>query len=124
MNKIVYLRYKMAFSKRTVFSSDVQRLADLARTLGHPARVSILRTLAERKGCICTELVDGLPLAQSTVSQHLKELRQVGLISGEISGPRVCYGLNRGALHEMFHLLDDLRSALETEELAESSDCC
>jgi ArsR family transcriptional regulator len=68
-------------------------LADLAKALGHPARVKILRLLATRNACVCGELVDELPLAQSTVSQHLKVLKQAGLIRGEISGPRTCYCL-------------------------------
>ena len=74
------------------FATD-EELASLARALAHPARVRILRILAGKKGCICGELVDALPLAQSTVSQHLKILKQAGLIRGEIDGPRVCYCL-------------------------------
>ena len=65
--------------------------ARLARALGHPARVAILRMLIERGECICGQLVLGLPLAQATVSQHLKVLKEAGLIRGEVDGPRVCY---------------------------------
>ena len=74
------------------FATD-EELAGLARAVAHPARVRILRILAGKKGCICGELVDALPLAQSTVSQHLKILKEAGLIRGEIDGPRVCYCL-------------------------------
>lgn len=70
---------------------EEQELADLAKALGHPARVRILRILAERNACVCGDIVEMLPLAQSTVSQHLKQLKEAGLIQGEIDGPRVCY---------------------------------
>jgi ArsR family transcriptional regulator len=66
-------------------------LASLAKALGHPARVQIMRLLVRREACICGDIVDELPLAQSTVSQHLKVLKSVGLIRGDIDGPRVCY---------------------------------
>jgi ArsR family transcriptional regulator len=66
-------------------------LALLAKAIGHPARVQILRLLVRREACICGDIVDELPLAQSTVSQHLKVLKDAGLIRGEIDGPRVCY---------------------------------
>ena len=66
-------------------------LALLAKAIGHPARVQILRLLVRREACICGDIVDELPLAQSTVSQHLKVLKEAGLIRGEIDGPRICY---------------------------------
>jgi ArsR family transcriptional regulator len=74
-------------------SSDVE-LARLAKALGHPARVAIVRRLLAHGECVCGEIVEGLPLAQATVSQHLKVLKQAGLISGEVDGPRVCYCVN------------------------------
>ena len=73
-------------------------LASLARALAHPARLQILRTLAARDTCTCGEVVDVLPLAQSTVSQHLKALRDAGLIRGASDGPRVCYCVDPEAL--------------------------
>jgi len=66
-------------------------LAAFAKAVGHPARVQILRLLANRSTCVCGDLVDALPLAQSTVSQHLKVLKAAGLVQGTIDGPRVCY---------------------------------
>ena len=84
----------MAVNKKNIFPENYQRLADFAKALSHPARVAILKTLAG-KSCICGEIVQVLPLAQSTVSQHLKELKRAGLITGEIDGPRSCYCLNR-----------------------------
>lgn len=85
-----------------------EALARLARALGHPARVAILRLLIQRNSCICGEIVDELPLAQSTVSQHLKQLKEAGLIRGEIDGPRVCYCVEPAALD----LLKQLVAAL------------
>ena len=68
-----------------------EALAKLAKALGHPARVAILRLLLRQEGCIAGAIVDELPLAQSTVSQHLKQLKAAGLIRGEVDGPRICY---------------------------------
>ena len=66
-------------------------LARLAKAIAHPARVAIIRLLVRQDGCIVGDIVDVLPLAQSTVSQHLKQLKEAGLIRGEVDGPRVCY---------------------------------
>ena len=76
-------------------------LAELTKALGHPARVKILRLLARRGRCVCGEIVDELPLAQSTVSQHLKILKDAGLVRGEVDGPRVCYCLSPRALRRL-----------------------
>ena len=84
----------MAYSKKLEFQADDIRLAELCKALSHPARIAILKLLLEKQSCICGDIVDELPLSQSTVSQHLKELKQVGLIKGEIDGPRVCYCIN------------------------------
>lgn len=73
-------------------------LARIAKALGHPARVAIVRFLAEKRTCYCGEIVRELPLAQSTVSQHLRELKQAGLIQGAIDGKRVCYCLDAALL--------------------------
>ncbi len=77
------------------------RLARLCRALGHPARLAIVRYLAGRDTCTCGDIVDQLPLAQSTVSQHLKVLKDAGLIVGEVEPPRVCYCLNPKVLEEL-----------------------
>ena len=73
-------------------------LATLAKALGHPARVAILRMLIQHEGCIVGDIVDEMPLAQSTVSQHLKQLKGAGLVQGEVDGPRVCYCVEPGAV--------------------------
>lgn len=75
-----------------------ERLARLAKALAHPVRVAILRMLVRKEGCIVGDIVDELPLAQSTVSQHLKQLKEAGLIRGEVDGPRVCYCVEPGTV--------------------------
>lgn len=80
--------------------ASVETLAKLAWALAHPARVRILMLLASRATCVCGEIVDELPLAQSTVSQHLKILKDAGLIQGEVDGPKVCYCINAAKLKE------------------------
>ena len=78
-----------------------QELASLTKAVGHPARVAILRLLTHRESCVCGDIVDELPLAQSTVSQHLKVLKEAGLIKGEIDGPRVCYCIEPAGLRRL-----------------------
>ena len=84
----------MAFHKKEEFTHREQELADFAKALAHPARIAILKLLAQRNECICGEIVEALPLAQSTVSQHLKELVNAGLVHGETEGPRSNYWIN------------------------------
>ncbi len=87
---------------------EEQELADLAKAIAHPARVRILKLLIERNSCICGDIVDEIPLAQSTVSQHLKQLQEVGLIQGEIDGPRVCYCVDPRRLKRLKVLIASL----------------
>jgi ArsR family transcriptional regulator len=75
--------------------------AKLAWAVAHPARVQIVRLLISREACVCGEIVDCLPLAQSTVSQHLKILKKSGLIQGEVDGPKVCYCINPKQLERL-----------------------
>ena len=84
----------MAFNKRDEFSQKENELADFANAISHPARVAILKEIAKQESCICGEIVEVLPLAQSTVSQHLKELLNAGLITGTIDGAKSCYCIN------------------------------
>lgn len=83
-------------------------LASLARALGHPARVTILKALIARENCVAGELAEELPLAASTVSQHLKVLKDVGLIKGEVDGPRRCYCVDGSVLATLKRLIADL----------------
>ena len=98
-----------------------EELAPLARALGHPARVRILRLLLSRDGCFCGEIVDQLPLAQATVSQHLKVLKEAGLVRGETDGLRTCYCARRERLSQLHDLLGAMLD--ESVELAEDVDC-
>jgi len=84
----------MAFTKKEEFTQKEQDLAAFAKALSHPARIAILKLLAQKNECICGDIVEVLPLAQSTVSQHLKELKIAGLIDGSVDGPRSCYCIN------------------------------
>ena len=84
----------MAQNKSDLFSEDDIKLAEIAKALSHPARIKILKILLDTNVCMCGQIVDLLPLAQATVSQHLRELKQAGLIQGEIEGPKTCYCLN------------------------------
>lgn len=85
-----------------------EELASLAKALGHPARVKIVRILLRKTACVCGDIVDELPLAQSTVSQHLKVLKDAGLIRGEVDGPRVCYCIEPHALRRLRALVGGL----------------
>ncbi|MEJ2156267.1 MAG: metalloregulator ArsR/SmtB family transcription factor [Desulfobacteraceae bacterium] len=84
---------------------NTDRLAEICKALAHPARIQILSHLKAIDQCICGQLVEVLPLAQSTVSQHLKILKIAGLIKGEVEGPRTCYCINHDALEELNTML-------------------
>lgn len=85
-----------------------EQLARLAKAIAHPARVAILRMLVRHEGCIVGDIVDELPLAQSTISQHLKQLKEAGLIRGEVDRPRVCYCIEPGAVALLKALVEGL----------------
>lgn len=102
----------MAFSKADLFKDEEIDLANLAKAISHPARLKILKILMSKNTCMCGEIVDILPLAQSTVSQHLKELKQAGLIMGEIEGPKICYCLNRDKIENIKKSFNDLFSTI------------
>ncbi len=98
----------MAQHKHHEFTAADQRVAAIAKALAHPARIAILRLLAARQSCLCGDIVQELPLSQSTVSQHLKELKAVELVRGDIDGPRVCYCLDPAGWVTARALLNDL----------------
>jgi DNA-binding transcriptional ArsR family regulator len=89
-----------------------QDLADRLKALGHPARLEILRVLAARGTCVCGEVVELIPLAQATVSQHLKVLKEAGLIRGRIDGKNSCYCLDPGSIADLREALDELLGGL------------
>jgi ArsR family transcriptional regulator len=96
-----------AGAKRRAAGRDLE-LARLAKALGHPARIAILRMLAATGDCQCSAIVDRLPLAQATVSQHLKVLKDAGLIRGTIDPPRVCYCVNTQTVERLKALVQEL----------------
>jgi len=107
----------MAFHKKEEFGVKEQSLAAFAKAISHPARIAILHLLARKNECICGEIVEVLPLAQSTVSQHLKELKAAALIIGETDGPRSCYCINwkafekfNGEFNSLFEKLKDVNT--------------
>lgn len=100
----------MALSRKEEFPEKDLQLADWCKALSHPARIAILKNLASRGECICGDLVLDLPLAQSTVSQHLKALKMAGLIQGEIDGPRSRYCVNRKNFEKFIKAFDDFGS--------------
>jgi ArsR family transcriptional regulator len=93
---------------RESFPAPEVELARLAKALGHPARIAILRLLAKRGDCVCGGIVDQLPLAQATVSQHLRILKDTGFVTGEVEGPRVCYCLEPETMRRFRRLIEQL----------------
>ena len=93
----------------------------LPKALAHPARIAILKVLADRNECICGEIVEVLPLAQSTVSQHLKELKNAGLIRGTIEGPKTCYCIHWEAFQEFSVAFNSLFNELKENN---QNNCC
>lgn len=85
----------MGTTKTEEFTVKDNKIARIAKALAHPARIAILQLLLKRNTCICGDIVNELPLSQSTISQHLKELKDSGLIKGEIEGVKVCYCIDK-----------------------------
>jgi len=110
----------MASPKLQEFIKAEQELALFAKALAHPARIAILKVLAQKNECVCGEIVDVLPLAQSTVSQHLKELKEAGLIKGTIEGPRSCYCINWKAFEKFNNSFNQLFNKLKEQKQS----CC
>lgn len=111
----------MAINKSEKFTTEEQELAAFAKALSHPARIAILKVLAEKNECICGEIVEVLPLAQSTVSQHLKELKVAGLIKGEIDGVKSCYCINWQNIEKLSADLEFLFNQMKTNN---KKSCC
>ncbi|MCB0395182.1 MAG: winged helix-turn-helix transcriptional regulator [Flavobacteriales bacterium] len=109
----------MGISKSDEFSLRDNRIAVIAKALSHPARVAILRFLLEQESCYCGDIVNEMPLSQSTVSQHLKELKSAGLIKGNVDGKSVCYCIDLeawGKSREIFEAFFNVKPSMK--------DCC
>ncbi|MEX2528271.1 MAG: metalloregulator ArsR/SmtB family transcription factor [Gemmatimonadota bacterium] len=113
-------------TKAALFPTTLASLAKQAKALSHPARLAIIEHLAARETCVCGDLVDALPLAQATVSQHLKVLKAAGLVKGEVNGPRSCYCVDLDALTGLREAFDSFfREALsEAPTCAPDAGCC
>lgn len=108
----------MGLTKTEEFTKTQNELAVLTKALGHPARIAILQFLIKTESCVCGDIVDELPLSQSTVSQHLKELKNSGLIKGDIDGPSVCYCIDEKSWNRAKKMIGDLF------ETYKGQDCC
>ncbi|MCG8373129.1 MAG: metalloregulator ArsR/SmtB family transcription factor [Balneolales bacterium] len=91
----------MGKSKTILFTETQNQLAQTAKALAHPARIAILQLLSRKQSCFCGDIVEELPLSQSTVSQHLKALKEAGLIKGDIEGPSICYCIDNEVWQEL-----------------------
>ncbi len=111
----------MALARKEEFHNKEVEISDFAKVLAHPARLAILMKLAEKKECICGDLVLDLPLAQSTVSQHLKALKEMGLIRGTVDGPRSRYCINWKTFSKYQR---EMNRWLEKMEQSKVDNCC
>ena len=98
----------MGLTKTEEFTKAQNELAVLTKALGHPARIAILQFLIKTKSCVCGDIVDQLPLSQSTVSQHLNELKKAGLIKGDVEGPSICYCIDEKAWAKAKKLIGEM----------------
>jgi len=98
----------MGLAKTDKFTEEQNDLSKITKALGHPARIAIIQHLAKMNSCVCGDIVQELPLSQSTVSQHLKELKNSGLVKGTIEGPSICYCINPEVWNLAKKKLDDL----------------
>lgn len=110
----------MGATKTEHFSDKQNAIATLAKALGHPARVAIIEYLMKVDTCICGDIVNELPLAQPTVSQHLKELKNAGLIKGSIEGNAICYCIDEKALSKLQSYFTNISDKLKKKK----TDCC
>lgn len=108
----------MGITKSALFKKRQNRLATLAKAFDHPARVAILEHLLSNKTCITNDLVNVLPLSQSTISQHLKELKQTGIIKGEVEGPKLNYCIDEKVWEEAREIFINMFSKLPAKN------CC
>lgn len=110
----------MGASKTEHFSASQNTIASLAKALGHPARIAILEYLLKAETCICGDIVNELPLAQATVSQHLKELKNAGIIKGSIEGTSICYCIDEDVLTKLQNYFGKISEGLNLKK----SNCC
>lgn len=110
----------MGLSKSEIFTAHQNQLATLAKALAHPARIAIIQQLFELNACVCGELVEEIGLAQPTISQHLKELKNAGLIKGNVEGTSMCYCINEAVWDEAKILLTNFLN----QDVIAKGQCC
>lgn len=110
----------MGLSKTEVFTEKQNQVASLTKAIGHPARVAIIDYLLQQESCICKDIVGELPLSQPTISQHLKELKKVGLIKGTIEGNTVCYCLDKSGFEQLLNYSSGIIQRLNSLK----TECC
>lgn len=110
----------MGISKTEIFTDHQNEISLFCKVLGHPARVAILQHLFKIDNCVCGDLVDEIGLAQATISQHLKELKTLGLIKGSVEGTRVCYCIDVENWTKMKHLLTEFLN----QDITANKECC
>jgi len=108
----------MGLTKSQIFTEEQNKIASIAKVIGHPARVAILQYLLKKQECICGELVDVIGLSQPTISQHLKEMKNIGIIKGNIEGVKVCYCIDKKKYKE----IQKIFNALFGQDL--NKNCC
>ncbi|WP_138434184.1 ArsR/SmtB family transcription factor [Winogradskyella algicola] len=109
----------MGLTKSEIFTNEQNQIASLAKAFAHPARVAILQHIINSNTCICGDLVDEIGLAQATISQHLRELKNIGLIKGNIEGTSVCYCIDENNWTEAKHIISQF---LDYE--SKNTNCC
>jgi predicted transcriptional regulator len=110
----------MGASKTILFSREQNEMAAMAKAIAHPARIAILQHLVKKNACICNDLVDELGLAQATTSQHLKELKNAGIIQGNIAGASICYCIDPKVWHQYRELFSSFFKAVDLS----GKSCC
>ncbi|MGN6399512.1 MAG: ArsR/SmtB family transcription factor [Flavisolibacter sp.] len=109
----------MGATKTEHFTGRQNTIAAMIKALGHPARIAIMEYLVKVDACICSDIVNELPLAQPTISQHLKELKNAGLIKGNVEGNSICYCIDEKAIDKLQHYFSNIAAKLEKK-----NNCC
>lgn len=109
----------MGITKTIGFSTETNEMAEILKALGHPARLEIVKILMTSPSCICGDIVEVLPLAQSTVSKHLSELKKVGIIKGTVTGNNICYCLDEKVIQSIQTFINLVQTTCKTD-----SSCC
>jgi ArsR family transcriptional regulator len=109
----------MGITKKTGFSEETNEMAEILKALGHPARLEIVQFLMKTNSCVCGDIVEVLPLAQSTVSKHLSELKKADIIKGTITGNNICYCLNEKTIQKIQNFINLVQTTC-----CKTTDCC